>query len=120
MKETEPYPIIKSTSHDVNWLLITGAVCTTIGKIEEELGPRVEAVDGKKCIVAAAERMKLLRNMLFLTYPPEKRPAINRQFGRLYMDVKTSIPIGSLAKNETVVDVDVLDTLIKYAHRMNC
>lgn len=120
MRKQDEYPIIRSSSHDVNWLMILSAICSSLDSLGRELDRRIAATDNEEMLHVALHATEVMRDQILMTFPPEKRDSIQRQFGHLFVDCKTYVPIGYKSKAETVMAVDHLDTLIRYAHTMNC
>lgn len=118
MMKKEKFPIIRSCSHDTQWLFGFDAAVRTLQCYQNEGANRLEAIDAVDELKDIREKLQTMCENLTLTFPPEKLPAIVRQLPYLYYRIDVARPVN--AKTHTILDVDELGTLIKYAHEMNC
>ena len=111
--------IIRSNSHDINWLFALGAAVRTLDKAREELGDRIDVSGQRETAERLYTEIDDMFHSLLLTYPPEKYPSILRQMQSIFYRIDTVRPVNA-DKAHTLMDVDDLSVLIKFAHRMNC
>ena len=114
----EKYPVIRSCTHDTQWLFGFDASVRTLDCYQDECKDRLEAIGATEELRIIREQLRDMCEKLTLTFPSEKLPAIYRQLPYLFYRIDVGKPVTE--KTNTIMDVDELGTLIKYAHEMNC
>lgn len=119
MRYREPEGIIRSNSHDTKWFFALCASVRTLELIGEKLSSRVDITGEREAISSVHDEALRITEKLLNTFPPEKHPAIERQMESIYYRIDVARPVNANKAN-TLMDVDDLGVLIKYAHKMNC
>lgn len=117
-EKKEVVPEIRCNSHDTKWLFALAATVKTLEQVETELQNRFEAIHAIDKLHELQAETRAIAEMLVQTYPREKHRTIQNQLDSVYYRIDVGKPINP--KSNTIIDVDVLGVLIKYAYEMNC
>ena len=111
--------IIRSNSHDTKWFFALCAAVRTLELIGDQLASRVDILGERNALSEVHGEVLRITNAILDTFPHEKHPAMERQMQSIYYRIDVSRPVNG-SKANTLMDVDDLGTLMKYAHKMNC
>lgn len=112
------FQVIRSCAHDTQWLFALDAAVRTLDCYSSECRNRIEAISEAEAFDRARADLRRITENVTYTFPQEKWGAIERQLGNLFYRIDTGKPLNP--RTNTLVDVDELDTLIRYAHDFNC
>ena len=112
-------PIIRSNAHDIQWYLAYLASVNTLANVVEELEKRLDVLGQKEEFTNAVIELNRIGNEMIETFPVEKRRTLNNQAAAMEFQITVG-PSVVRSPTFTRIDVDVMGTLIDYAHEMNC